>query len=349
MRKIMFPLGDDMHLHVRSGARLGSVIQHTIAQFGRAIIMPNLAPKHVTTVAEVLGYREIILQAVPAETSFTPLMTVSLSAEMTPNDLRNAMACEHIYAVKLYAGNTTNSEGINDVPALAWAFEILEKAGKRLLVHGEAGTTVDVFDREKQFYDNEMMWIHTNFPGLNVVCEHISTRTAAMFVLHTSKHVAATITAHHLLSNRNDMLGKGGICPDYFCMPILKTEEDRLTLLEMATSGNPKFFLGTDSAPHPRFGATRKSKYSACGCAGCYTAAHALELYAEAFGDKIEMLPDFASRFGREFYGLPANGGHVILEKVEPWTLPEAFGFGEEDVAPYRQHVPLTWKARRVP
>lgn len=351
MSTIHFPLGDDMHLHVRSGAKLRSVVKHTAAQFGRAIIMPNLAPKHITTVAEVLNYRQDILNAVPMTVSFLPLMTVSLSSDMTPADLRDAMSCEHVYGVKLYAGHTTNSEGVTDVQALAWAFEILEKAGKPLLMHGEAGVTVDVFNRERSFYENEMLWISGNFPNLKIVCEHITSRAALDYVFSEPLHIVATITPQHLLSNRNDMLGKGGIRPDLYCMPILKTEEDRVALLEAATSGNPKFFLGTDSAPHQTFGLPKQSKYSACGCAGCFTATHALELYAEAFDSvgELEKLPSFASKFGREFYGLPPNAGRTTIEKVVPWELPESFPFGDEEVAPYRQHVPLEWKATRVP
>ncbi len=350
MRKLKFPVPDDMHLHVRSGARLYSVVQHTVAQFGKAVIMPNLAPKHITTVKEVLEYRNEIMRAVPKGAEFTPLMTVSLSKEMTPSDLKEAMGCEHVYGAKLYAGHTTNSEGVTDVQALAWAFEILENSGIPLLIHGEAGVTIDVFDRERRFYENEMVWIKDTFPELKIVCEHITTAYAVHFVSSCSKNVFATVTPQHLLSNRNDMLGQGGIRPDYYCMPILKMEADRLALLAAATSGNNKFFLGTDSAPHPRFGFAGKSKYSACGCAGCFSASHALELYAEAFDSfgKLDKLPDFASRFGREAYGLPPNNGEILLEEVEPWTLPESFEFGDEDVAPFRAHVPLKWKARRV-
>lgn len=350
MRKFQFDLPDDMHLHVRMGARLFSVVPHTVAQFGRAVIMPNLAPKHITTLKEVLGYREEIMRAVPKGMDFTPLMTVSLSSDMTPNDLHEAMCCEHVYAAKLYAGHTTNSEGVTDVKALDWAFEIMQNSKKPLLIHGEAGVTVDVFERERHFYENEMLWIQATFPTLKIVCEHITTTYAVHFVSSCPENVFATITPQHLLSNRNDMLGKGGIRPDLYCMPILKNEKDRKALLRAATSGNKKFFLGTDSAPHPRFGFPGKSKYSACGCAGCYSASHALELYAEVFDSvgKLDKLPDFASRFGRECYGLPPNKGEILLEEVEGWTLPESFEFGDEDVAPYRQNVPLTWKARRV-
>lgn len=350
MRKIRFPVPDDMHLHVRSGARLYSVVPYTAEQFGRAIIMPNLAPKHITTLKEVLAYREEIMRAVPKGMDFIPLMTVSLSSDMTPNDLHEAMCCEYVYAAKLYAGHTTNSEGVTDVKVLDWAFEILQNSKKPLLIHGEAGVEVDVFGREQHFYGHEMIWIKDTFPALKIVCEHITTAYAVHFVRSCPENIVATITPQHILSNRNDMLGKGGIRPDMYCMPILKKETDRLALLQAATSGSPKFFLGTDSAPHPRFGFSGKSKYSACGCAGCFTATHALELYATAFDlvGKLDMLPDFASRFGREFYGLPPNQGEIILEEVEPWELAESFDFGDEDVAPYRADVPLTWRARRA-
>jgi dihydroorotase len=347
---LRFPMPDDMHLHVRDGERLWEVVRHTTAQFGRAIIMPNLAPKHITTVREVLEYREKILAAVPKGVDFTPLMTVSLSKEMTSDDLGEALACEHVYGAKLYAGHTTNSEGVTDVKALAWMFESLEKAGKPLLIHGEAGQAVDVFDREQRFYENEMVWILEKYPHLRIVCEHITTAYVAMFVRRVRDGVVATITPQHLLSNRNDMLGKGGIRPHYYCMPILKKESDRVRLLDAATSGDPKFFLGTDSAPHPAHGRPGKAKETSCGCAGCFTAPHALSLYAEAFDSvgKIEMLPDFASRFGREFYGLPASNGEIELSR-DTWELPVSYEFGGNDiVVPFRQEVPLAWRAKRV-
>lgn len=348
--QVILPIPDDCHVHFRSGGRLRSVVPYTAAEFARAIVMPNLAPKHVTTLAEVMSYRDEILHAVPQGMDFTPLMTVSLSKEMTPTDLRETLASPYVYAAKLYAGHTTNSDGMSDLGSMMWAFVELEKAGKPLLVHGEAGVTVDVFDREQRFYEKEMPRILGSFPALKVVCEHITTAYVADFVLTAGQNVAATITPQHLLIGRNDMLGKGGIRPDYYCMPIPKTELDRRRLLEVATSGNSKFFLGTDSAPHPRFGDAGKAKYTACGCAGCFTAPHALELYAEAFYsvNKIEMLPDFASRFGREFYGLPANKGQVVLKQVDPWDLPAVVEFGGEGMSPFRFEVPLTWKATRV-
>ncbi len=348
--QLVFPTPDDFHVHFRVGPRLWSVVRHTAAQFARAIVMPNLTPKHVATLVQVMEYRAEILSAVPPGVDFTPLMTVSLTKDVTGDDLATALASPYVYAAKLYAGHTTNSEGITDVESMAWMFQMLERHGKPLLIHGEAGVSVGVFRRESRFYRKEMRWIVKNFPNLKIVCEHITTRAAVAFVKNSGQNVVATITPQHLLANSTDMLGKGGVRADYYCMPILKDEEDRLALLEAATSGSSKFFLGTDSAPHPRFGAAGKAKYTSCGCAGCFSATHALELYAEAFDSvgKIEMLPDFASRFGREFYGLPPNRGQIILEQVEPWKLPEAIEFGDDDVAPFRFEVPLTWKATRV-
>ena len=348
------PTPDDLHVHFRSGLRLAAVVPHTAVQFARAIVMPNLAPKHITTLSEVLTYYDEIMAAVPEGVLFTPLMTVSLSKEMTPKDLKEVLACEYVYGAKLYAGHTTNSEGVTDVQALAWAFDTLQEADKPLLVHGEAGVMVDVFDREQRFYEHEMLWIVETFPSLKIVCEHITTAYAGYFVAFAREGVAATITPQHLLVNRNDMLGKGGIIPDMYCMPVLKKEEDRLALLMHATSGNLKFFHGTDSAPHPRFGIPKKSKYSACGCAGCFTAPHALELYATAFDsvDKLYMLPDFASKFGREFYGLPPNEGSVIIEEVETRRLPAVYEFGHDSgdtVTPFDHGAPLRFLARRIP
>lgn len=350
MNELIMPTPDDMHLHVRDGARLWSVVPHTAAQFGRAIIMPNLAPKHITTKSEMLEYRDKILDAAKASnSSFQPLMTVSLSKEQTCHDLDEAMRCEDGRAAKLYAGHTTNSEGVTDVRALFPFLEVLQLRDKPLLIHGEAGVTVDVFDREKKFYENEMLMILANFPKLRIVCEHITTKVAVDFVTAARENVVATITPQHLLASRNDMLGRGGIRPHYYCMPILKREEDRMALLEAATSGDPKFFLGTDSAPHPRFGEDGKAKESGCGCAGSYTAPHALSLYAEAFAseEKLHMLPDFASRFGCEFYHLPANKGQVVISEEE-WKLPREYEFGDETVVPFRYEKPLQWKARRV-
>lgn len=350
IRSIRITLPDDMHTHVRDGERMRSVIPFLAQQFGRAIIMPNLSP-HITHVNVMEQYCDDILAAVPDHLKgFKPLMTVSLNADMTEEKLAAALAHADMYAVKMYCGNTTNASGIEDVEKFAWAFSMMEESETPLLLHGEAPSNVDVFDREKRFYETSGMWIVTNFPKLRVVCEHITTRAAVEFVKSARAGVAATVTPQHLLSNRNDMLGKGGIRPHYYCMPILKREEDRIALLEAATSGNPKFFLGTDSAPHPRHGEPKKAKLSDCGCAGCFTAPIALELYAEAFDSvaKIDRLNDFASRFGAEFYELPRNRGEVLIERVDPWTPPPFYEFGDTDVAPYRGEQPLTWKAKRI-
>lgn len=349
MKSIKFSVPNDGHVHFRNGARCWSVVEHTARQFGRAVVMPNLSPKHVTTVDEVIHYRDEILRAVPKGIDFSPLMTVSLTPEITLTDLHEALKCEYVYGVKLYAGNTTNSAGINNLKNFSHHFAMIQNSGKPLLVHGEAGTDIDVFDRERVFYEEWMLWLLHEFPAIRVVCEHITTAYVAIFVESRGDNVAATITPHHLLSTRNDMLGKGGIRPDLYCMPILKTENDRAKLLSVATSGNSKFFLGTDSAPHPMFGLPKMSKYSACGCAGCYVAPHALELYAEAFDSvgKLDRLPNFASGYMEKFYGLQPNKGTVTVSEVEEWKLPESYEFGDQEVAPYRQWVPLRFKAMR--
>jgi dihydroorotase len=345
--ELTLPTPWDLHLHVRDGARLASVVPFTARQFGGAIIMPNLKPKHITTVTEVLAYRQAILNAVPEGLSFMPLMTVSLTKEMAPEDLRAALACEHVYAVKLYAGTTTNAAGIDNIESLFWAFGMIEKAGKCLLIHGEAGTTVDIFHRERQFYEDEMWKITSKFPHLKIVCEHITTAYAVAFVESQGPNVAATITPHHLLVDRNDMLGKGGIRVHMYCLPILKKREDREALMRAATSGSSKFFLGTDSAPHPQ-----GEKESACGCAGAYNAPSAIELYATAFASvgKLHMLPDFASRFGCEFYGLPAIPGQVEIWSGEELTLPPYYDFGENNrVVPFQvPGLKINYKAVRV-
>ncbi len=344
--EINIPKGVDAHVHFRQGAQLRSVVSHTARKFTHAVVMPNLqlpgvrrnTTKHITTLVEALAYREEVLRAVPKRVRFTPLMTVSLTNDMMPSDLREVMACEHVVAAKFYAGHTTNAEGVDDVTEYSWAFEILQRAGKPLLLHGEAGVTVDVFERERRFYGSSGEWIVTTFPELKIVCEHITTGHLVHFVQSAREGVAATITPQHLLSNRNDMLGRGGIRPDLYCMPILKTEADRQALLVAATSGSPKFFLGTDSAPHPQHGSLGKAKYSACGCAGCFTAYDPYALYAQAFHEvgKLHMLGQFASG-GRTLYGLPQADEYVTIAEVDSWA-PDSFEFGDEIVAPY---VPL--------
>jgi dihydroorotase len=355
MDQIIFDeLPFDAHLHVRDGKRLESVVPHTGQQFGRAIIMPNLSlpvegqppevTKHVTTVAEVETYREKILAAVPQGLTFEPLMTVSLSGHMTPDDLEKAVRNEHVIGAKYYAGHTTNSEGVSDAKTKATFFEILAHYGKTVMLHGEGAGRIQL--RENVFYDGDGPWIRRTFPDLRIVCEHITTRRAVNFVM-ASENTAATITPQHLLCNFEHLFA-GGIRPHYYCMPILKSEEDRQALLHAATSGSSKFFLGTDSAPHPVNGKPGKAKETSCGCAGCYTAPHALELYAEAYAsvNALEKLPDFACRFGREFYELSPLPGRVIIAQ-EKWELPERYAFGGDEVVPFRQEMPLQWKASR--
>lgn len=347
MTQIIIPTPDDMHLHVRQGERMFSAIRYAVMHFGRGIIMPNTLP-HTISVAQAREYREQIFMAVPKGALFEPLMTLSLKPETTPEIIREAKASGFIYGVKLYAGHTTNSAGFEDITVFYPALEEMEKQGLPLLIHGEAASHVDVFDRENVFYENTLPQIKIDFPALRIVCEHITTRTACQFVLEAPADVVATVTPQHLIVNRNYMLGSG-LRPDAYCMPILKREEDRLALVSAATSGNPKFFLGTDSAPHAMLGEPGKAKYSACGCAGVFTSPVALALYAEVF-DKagaLDKLADFASRFGREFYGLPPNKGQIILSR-EPNTVDAYMEFGETDVVPlFRAEQALQWKVKR--
>ena len=331
---------DDWHLHVRDGAALASVVPHTAAQFGRAIIMPNLRPP-VTTTVQALSYKERIAQAVPAAMAFEPLMTLYLTDVTPPDEIARA-ADAGIVALKLYpAGATTNSDaGVTDIRKTYKTLEAMQRAGLKLLVHGEVtDSEIDLFDREAVFIDRVMTPLRKDFPELKVVFEHITTKEAAQYVADADAHTAATITAHHLLYNRNAIF-LGGIRPHYYCLPVLKRETHRQALVQAATSGNPKFFLGTDSAPHPAH-----LKEHPCGCAGCYTALTALELYAEAFeaAGALDKLEGFASFFGADFYGLPRNSGRVTLRK-EPWTLPEQVAFGEGVVKPLRGGEHASWK-----
>ena len=331
---------DDWHLHVRDGAALASVVPHTAAQFGRAIIMPNLRPP-VTTTVQALSYKERIAQAVPAAMAFEPLMTLYLTDVTLPDEIARA-AEAGIVALKLYpAGATTNSDaGVTDIRKTYKTLEAMQRAGLKLLVHGEVtDSEIDLFDREAVFIDRVMAPLRKDFPELKVVFEHITTKEAAQYVADADAHTAATITAHHLLYNRNAIF-LGGIRPHYYCLPVLKREVHRQALVQAATSGSPKFFLGTDSAPHPAH-----LKEHPCGCAGCYTALTALELYAEAFeaAGALDKLEGFASFFGADFYGLPRNSGRVTLRK-EAWTLPEEVAFGEGVVKPLRGGEVLKWR-----
>ena len=331
---------DDWHLHVRDGAALASVVPHTAAQFGRAIIMPNLRPP-VTTTVQALSYKERIAQAVPAAMAFEPLMTLYLTDVTPPDEIARA-AEAGIVALKLYpAGATTNSDaGVTDIRKTYKTLEAMQRAGLKLLVHGEVtDSEIDLFDREAVFIDRVMAPLRKDFPELKVVFEHITTKEAAQYVADADAHTAATITAHHLLYNRNAIF-LGGIRPHYYCLPVLKREVHRQALVQAATSGSPKFFLGTDSAPHPAH-----LKEHPCGCAGCYTALTALELYAEAFeaAGALDKLEGFASFFGADFYGLPRNSGRITLRK-ETWTIPDEVAFGEAVVKPLRGGEHASWK-----
>ncbi|MDO9135519.1 dihydroorotase, partial [Hydrogenophaga sp.] len=315
---------DDWHLHVRDGDALRTVVPHTAAQFGRAIIMPNLKPP-VTTAAQAVAYRDRIRAAVPEGTSFEPLMTLYLTDNLPADEIARAKDAG-VVALKLYpAGATTNSDaGVTDIRKTYKTLEAMQRAGLLLLVHGEVTSPdIDLFDREAVFIDQQMIPLRRDFPELKVVFEHITTKEAAQYVAEAGPFTAATLTAHHLLYNRNAIF-TGGIRPHYYCLPVLKRETHRQALLAAATSGNDRFFLGTDSAPHPAH-----LKEHATGCAGCYTAHAAIEMYAEAFDSvgALDRLEAFASFNGPAFYGLPRNSGSVTLKR-ESWTTPESFRFG---------------------
>ncbi len=331
---------DDWHLHVRDGAALHTVVPHTAAQFGRAIIMPNLKPP-VTTAAQATAYAERIRAAVPAGMSFEPLMTLYLTDNLPADEIARAKDAG-VVACKLYpAGATTNSDaGVTDIRKTYRTLEAMQKAGVLLLVHGEVTSPdIDLFDREAVFIEQQLAPLRKDFPGLKIVMEHITTKEAAQYVAEADAHLGATITAHHLLYNRNAIF-TGGIRPHYYCLPVLKRETHRQALVAAATSGSPKFFLGTDSAPHPAH-----LKEHATGCAGCYTAHAAIEMYAEAFeaAGALDKLEGFASFFGADFYGLPRNTGTITLRK-ESWTPPESFAFGDAELKPLRAGEALPWR-----
>ncbi|MDR5865914.1 dihydroorotase [Halomonas koreensis] len=333
---------DDWHLHLRDGAALPAVVPASARQMGRAIIMPNLKPP-VTTTEQALAYRERILAAVPEGLAFEPLMTLYLTDRTPAEEIERAHASGRVQAVKLYpAGATTNSDsGVTDLANCDAAIAAMARLGMPLLVHGEVtDAEIDIFDREAVFIERVMKPLLERHPDLRVVFEHITTADAAAFVAQAPANVGATITAHHLLFNRNRML-VGGIKPHYYCLPILKRERHRQALLEAATSGSGKFFLGTDSAPH-----AQGDKESACGCAGAYTAPAALELYATAFeqAGALERLEGFASHFGPDFYGLPRNADTVTLVR-EPWTLPESLPYQDgQRIVPLQAGERLDWK-----
>lgn len=334
---------DDWHLHLRDGAMLAAVLPHTARQFGRAIVMPNLKPP-VTTTQAARAYRDRILAALPGGAAFEPLMTLYLTDNTPPDEIRRARESGFVHGVKLYpAGATTNSDaGVTDLGKCAKTLEAMQEVGMPLLVHGEVtDSAIDLFDREKVFIDRVMTPLRRDFPALNVVFEHITTKDAADYVRDagTPGLLGATITAHHLLYNRNAIF-QGGIRPHYYCLPVLKRETHRVALVAAATSGDSRFFLGTDSAPH-----AKGAKEHACGCAGCYTALHALELYAEAFDEAgaLDKLEGFASFFGADFYGLPRSAEKVVLVR-ERWTLPEAFEAGDTSVVPLRGGEAIGWR-----
>jgi dihydroorotase len=341
MNKITITRPDDWHLHLRDGAALKAVLPDTARQFARAIVMPNLRPP-VTTTELALAYRERILEALPAGMKFEPLMTLYLTDNTSADEIAKAKASGLIHGVKLYpAGATTNSDsGVTSLDKCAEALAAMEKVGMPLLVHAEVtDSDIDVFDRELVFIERHMIPLLKKYPALKVVFEHITTKDAADFVALAPANVAATITAHHLLMNRNDMF-KGGIQPHHYCLPVLKREVHRVALVKAATSGSSKFFLGTDSAPH-----AKHTKEAACGCAGMYTARTAMELYAEAFESvhALDKLEGFASFNGADFYGLPRNTEQVTLVK-ESWKVPGSLPYDGDVLVPLRAEQMVHWK-----
>jgi dihydroorotase len=331
---------DDWHLHLRDGAALAAVLPHSARQFARAIVMPNLRPP-IVRVEQALAYRRRILEALPAGASFEPLMTLYLTDGTPAEEMRRARQAG-IPAIKLYpAGATTNSDsGVTDLGKVARVLEAAEREGVILLVHGEVtDPEVDVFDREAVFIERHLVGLRRSFPGLKIVLEHVTTKQGAEYVASAGEKTAATLTAHHLLWNRNALFA-GGMRPHWYCLPVLKREEHRRALVAAATSGGGRFFLGTDSAPH-----AAALKEHASGCAGCYTALHALELYAQAFdaAGRLDRLEGFASFAGADFYGLPRNVGTVTLRR-QAWTVPEVLPFGDAELKPLAGGETLAWR-----
>ena len=331
---------DDWHLHLRDGDAIASVVAHTVRRFARAIVMPNLKPP-VTTVAQAEDYRQRILANLPAGSRFQPLMTLYLTESTTVEEIARAKASDSVFAVKYYpAGATTNSQsGVRELSRVYPVLEAMERCGLPLLLHGEVtDPDVDIFDRERVFIERHLRPLRARFPALRMVLEHVTTRDGVDFVSAAPANVAATITAHHLLLNRNALF-QGGIHPHHYCLPILKRETHRAALLQAATSGDPHFFLGTDSAPH-----ARAAKESACGCAGIYTAHAAIELYAEAFeqAGRLDRLEAFASFHGADFYRLPRNQERLVLERT-PWSVPDAYPLGAATCQPMRAGESVAW------
>jgi dihydroorotase len=331
---------DDWHIHLRDGTSLTRTVGDAAKQFARAIVMPNLVPPVMTT-EQALAYKSRILAARPANSSFEPLMVLYLTDNTDPAEIAKAKAAG-VVACKLYpAGATTNSDsGVTELKKIYPVLEAMQKEGVHFLLHGEVtDSSIDIFDREKVFIDRNLKPLISQFPGLKMVMEHITTEDAADFVAKSPANIAATITAHHLLYNRNHMLA-GGIRPHYYCLPILKRSTHQQALIKAATSGNPKFFLGTDSAPH-----AKNKKEAACGCAGSYTAYAALELYAEAFdaANALDKLEGFASHFGADFYGLPRNQSNITLIK-KSWQAPESLAFADTQLVPLRAGETLEWQ-----
>ncbi len=340
MQEITITRPDDWHVHLRDGAALKNTVAHTARYFGRAIVMPNLSPA-VTTTDAALAYQQRILAVTPEASSFQPLMTLYLTDNTTPDEIKKAKDCGQVFGIKLYpAGATTNSEsGVTDVKQIYSCLEMMSELNIPLLVHGEiTDHTVDIFDREKVFIDRILSKITARFSTLKVVLEHITTRQAVEFVSAAPDTTGATITPQHLMYNRNHML-VGGIRPHYYCLPILKRNEHQQALLDIIESGNPSFFLGTDSAPH-----ATSAKENACGCAGCFSAHAALEMYAEVFENlnALDKLEAFASFNGPDFYGLPRNTDNITLRKTS-WDIPDNYEFAEQHVTPLRANEKMQW------
>ncbi|MDC9729180.1 MAG: dihydroorotase [Methyloprofundus sp.] len=341
MQTLTLTQPDDWHLHVRTGDMLKTVINHTARQCARAIIMPNLQPP-VTNVEQAQHYQQEIQQATDSQYDFTPLMVLYLTNETSPEDVKKAAESSFIHAFKLYpAGATTNSaQGVTNLPALFPTIAAMEKHDVPLLIHGEVtDAEIDIFDRERLFIETKLSLLQKHFPNLRIVLEHVTTKDAVDFVESASDKIAATITPQHLLYNRNAIL-VGGIKPHYYCLPILKRESHRLALVKAATSGNPKFFLGTDSAPH-----LSHLKENSCGCAGCYSAYATIELYAEAFeqAGALNKLEGFASFYGADFYRLPRNTRKITLEKTD-WQVPDHYLVAEQQLTPLKAGETLHWK-----